>query len=586
MFPEVLRLSGLGSNLASVITACGTCQQEHTSEVVLFEELGRLLADVRAFVRRGRTRDVSGMLGQLVDTAQKVCSAIGAHMQREEQEVLPLLAAALAPEQQRAMVWHTLRAMPLRLLERVLPWLLSKLSAEDAEGMMTNLRLGAPQLDQQLVELLLRWAQRGRWPLPCARLPGSMTAQAPKAALSQPAMADGHQQGRQEASAAAPAPAGPQDEPVAAELADQEQHQDQGLHHVVPAAVIEALCRSCGKVTSLTGPTSTAPDEDWHDGAAHDLATNQQQQQEQLWGSHDPCFFSNDTCELRLIRQASDGSGTPRKRQRLGDVSDTAFDNSSSPDLTPTAAAAAAAATAAGQVAGAALACAVTIQGLLTHRQQQEEDGEPTQHAEGNTVSGRVADPVAPPSAATVSGSAQPPIAATVASSRPPGCNPIDHIFQFHKALRRELKQLEADAAALEHAVLSSCELLEQQQPPKSQQQNQVLAEVDHMASAASAVELLKQVSRALQQLDGRFQFLWGIYRAHSKAEDEIVFPALESKEALHNVSHAYTLDHEQVGSSATSLMQLFTSNSCTVLICWHVGKLFGTAAMQMPRRS
>jgi zinc finger-like protein len=26
------------------------------------------------------------------------------------------------------------------------------------------------------------------------------------------------------------------------------------------------------------------------------------------------------------------------------------------------------------------------------------------------------------------------------------------------------------------------------------------------------------------------------------------VFPALESKEALHNVSHAYTLDHEQVG--------------------------------------
>jgi hypothetical protein len=34
--------------------------------------------------------------------------------------------------------------------------------------------------------------------------------------------------------------------------------------------------------------------------------------------------------------------------------------------------------------------------------------------------------------------------------------------------------------------------------------------------------------------------------RAHSRAEDEIVFPALESKEALSNVSHAYTLDHHQ----------------------------------------
>lgn len=31
-----------------------------------------------------------------------------------------------------------------------------------------------------------------------------------------------------------------------------------------------------------------------------------------------------------------------------------------------------------------------------------------------------------------------------------------------------------------------------------------------------------------------------------SQAEDEIVFPALESKEALCNVSHAYSLDHQK----------------------------------------
>ena len=30
------------------------------------------------------------------------------------------------------------------------------------------------------------------------------------------------------------------------------------------------------------------------------------------------------------------------------------------------------------------------------------------------------------------------------------------------------------------------------------------------------------------------------------QAEDEIVFPALESKDALRNVSHAYSLDHQQ----------------------------------------
>lgn len=71
--------------------------------------MGRLLADVRAYVRRGRTRDVSGMLGKLVETSQRVCTAISTHMQREEAEVLPLLAAQLGAAEQRAIVWHTLR---------------------------------------------------------------------------------------------------------------------------------------------------------------------------------------------------------------------------------------------------------------------------------------------------------------------------------------------------------------------------------------------------------------------------------------------------------------------------------------------
>ncbi|MFM7622880.1 MAG: hypothetical protein ACKO57_07925, partial [Alphaproteobacteria bacterium] len=41
---------------------------------------------------------------------------------------------------------------------------------------------------------------------------------------------------------------------------------------------------------------------------------------------------------------------------------------------------------------------------------------------------------------------------------------------------------------------------------------------------------LISNWRAAVQQLQGRFQFLQGIYRAHSKAEDEIVFPALEAK--------------------------------------------------------
>ena len=79
---------------------------------------------------------------------------------------------------------------------------------------------------------------------------------------------------------------------------------------------------------------------------------------------------------------------------------------------------------------------------------------------------------------------------------------PIDHIFQFHAALRRELSRLESDVLAL----------------PKPE-------------------EVAKRAA-ALRTLEGRFVFFWGVYRAHSRSEDELVFPALENKDELHNVSH------------------------------------------------
>lgn len=82
---------------------------------------------------------------------------------------------------------------------------------------------------------------------------------------------------------------------------------------------------------------------------------------------------------------------------------------------------------------------------------------------------------------------------------------PIDTIFKFHKAISKDLEYLD-----IESGKLSDCD------------------------------------ETFLRQFTGRFRLLWGLYRAHSNAEDDIVFPALESKEALHNVSHSYTLDHKQ----------------------------------------
>lgn len=62
------------------------------------------------------------LVGELSRVAADLAKAMGRHMAREESEVLPVLMRTLCPAEQRHMVWRILLAMPLRLLERVMPW--------------------------------------------------------------------------------------------------------------------------------------------------------------------------------------------------------------------------------------------------------------------------------------------------------------------------------------------------------------------------------------------------------------------------------------------------------------------------------
>ena len=106
---------------------------------------------------------------------------------------------------------------------------------------------------------------------------------------------------------------------------------------------------------------------------------------------------------------------------------------------------------------------------------------------------------------------------------------PIDHIFQFHSALRNELARLEHDILAI--------------------------------SSAGTAEE----DGRLVRMIDARFVFLRGVYEAHSKSEDDIVFPALEAKSALHNVSHSYTLDHKQEATLIANVVELIAEMRASV---------------------
>ena len=106
---------------------------------------------------------------------------------------------------------------------------------------------------------------------------------------------------------------------------------------------------------------------------------------------------------------------------------------------------------------------------------------------------------------------------------------PIDHIFQFHNALRLELRRLEHDILAI------------------------------------SSTGTHQEDSRLVRMIDGRFVFLRGVYEAHSMSEDDIVFPALEAKSALSNVSHSYTLDHKQESELMKNVVDLIAEMRATV---------------------
>ncbi|XP_050386349.1 zinc finger protein BRUTUS-like isoform X2 [Argentina anserina] len=121
---------------------------------------------------------------------------------------------------------------------------------------------------------------------------------------------------------------------------------------------------------------------------------------------------------------------------------------------------------------------------------------------------------------------------------------PIDVVFKVHKAIRRDLEYLDTECE-----MLSNCDEI------------------------------------FLQQFIECFSLLWGLYKAHSNAEDYILYPAMESREELQNVSHSYILDHQQeehafenISGVLLELSHLHRGTGSGIPISEYVGKYYELA--------
>ncbi|KAL4633182.1 hypothetical protein ACB092_04G103700 [Castanea dentata] len=360
--------------------------QEHAEEESQFNEFRYLIESIQS---AGETStSASEFYAKLCSHADHIMETTQRHFYNEEVQVLPLARKNFSIKRQRELLYQSLCVMPLKLIERVLPWLVGSLTEDEARKFLENMQLAAPAPDKALVTLFSGWACKARNQGLCL---------SPNATGCCPAktFADIEENfGRSSCACASTLSA--KDSPISTEA---DAIKRPFKHNV------SVLCRS-----------GNAPD-------PPSKTFNVQKQ----------CCSDQTCCVPGLgVNNNNLGLGSLSTAKSLRSLS---F-SSSAPSLNSS---------------------------LFVWETEN--------------------------------------------SSSDIGCaeRPIDNIFKFHKAIRKDLEYLD-----IESGKLSDCD------------------------------------ETFLRQFIGRFRLLWGLYRAHSNAEDDIVFPALESKEALHNVSHSYTLDHKQ----------------------------------------
>ncbi|KAK8933786.1 hypothetical protein KSP39_PZI016072 [Platanthera zijinensis] len=360
--------------------------QEHEEEETQFNKFRLLIEEIK-----NAGANSADFYSKLCSHADQIMEAIQKHFHSEEVEVLPLAVMHFSPDKQRELLYKSLCIMPLRLLERVLPWLVSELSDEKAKAFLHNMCFAAPPSDSSLVTLFYGWACRGRT------------------------------------------------------LDINYCHQFQ--------------CLSSKAIDCILSVDKNDGDAGFNSGIRTRACTSTDRIEARSRSTKKECGGSMPV--LCLNTSAGNESCRAEVQSSLHSI-----------------------------------ACHVPRLGV---------DGKSNLKF-SSLPSGKVLRSFSYNSAApSLNSSLFLWEMDTVSSSMENTVRPIDNIFKFHKAIRKDLEYLD-----IESGKLISCD------------------------------------ESVIRHFSGRFRLLWGLYRAHSNAEDDIVFPALESRESLHNVSHSYTLDHKQ----------------------------------------
>ncbi|KAK7291673.1 hypothetical protein RIF29_07000 [Crotalaria pallida] len=130
--------------------AC-TYSLEHISTGDLFDSIFRFLEELK-----GPDEDFSNLFQELLYSIGILQTSINQNMLKEEEQVFPLLIQKLSSKEQASLVWQFICSVPIMLLEEILPWMVSFLSA-DKQAEVTECLSEIAPMEKALQQVLVSW---------------------------------------------------------------------------------------------------------------------------------------------------------------------------------------------------------------------------------------------------------------------------------------------------------------------------------------------------------------------------------------------------------------------------------------------
>ncbi|TKY55135.1 RING finger protein [Spatholobus suberectus] len=133
-----------------------TYSLEHNSTSDLFDSIFHFLDELMV-----PKESISKLFQELVYCIGILQTSIYQHMLKEEEQVFPLLMQKLSTKEQASLVWQFICSVPIMLLEEVLPWMVSFLSANKQSEVTQCLNEIAP-MEKALQEVLVSWLRSNK----------------------------------------------------------------------------------------------------------------------------------------------------------------------------------------------------------------------------------------------------------------------------------------------------------------------------------------------------------------------------------------------------------------------------------------